>query len=127
MPASGMYGRRTPDLSRPALHLSAYLTGVVPDHPAAADYLARLTGWQMLGNDQYGDCVGVTWSNTRRLVTAVLAVENYPSLDEVLALYKTQNPGFPQQDDGMDIQTCLQYLSQDRRPGRGEGARVRQG
>jgi hypothetical protein len=111
MPVPGLYGRRKPDLTRPALRLSAYLTGVVPAHPAAADYLTRLAGWQMLGNDSIGDCVAVTWSNTRRLVTAVLSTENYPPLSQVEALYKTQNPGFPQQDDGMDIQTCLQYLT----------------
>ena len=26
------------------------------------------------------------------------------------ALYKTQNPDFPDEDNGMDIQTCLEYL-----------------
>jgi hypothetical protein len=110
MPQPGLYGRRPPKRA-PALKLSRYLTGQVPDHPAAADYLSRLTGWQMLGNDQYGDCVPVTWANTRRLVTAVLATENYPGQDQVFALYKTQNPNFPADDNGMDIQTCLEYLA----------------
>jgi hypothetical protein len=68
-------------------------------------------GWQMLGNDDYGDCVPVTWANLRRLVTALLtSTEVYPTLDQVLTLYKTQNPDFPAQDDGMDIQTCLEHL-----------------
>ena len=52
--------------------------------------------------------MAVTWANVRRLVTAVLSTENYPTLAEVYAFYETQNPGFPQQDDGMDIQTGLQ-------------------
>jgi hypothetical protein len=87
------------------------LTGVVPAHPVAVDQLARLKGgWQMLGNDQYGDCVAVTWANVRRLVTATLTTETYPSMDQVIAFYKTQNPRFPSQDDGMDIQTALEYL-----------------
>jgi hypothetical protein len=90
--------------------LAPLLTGVVPDHPAAADYLSRLKNWKMLGNDTYGDCVAVTWANIRRLVTAMLATENYPSLAQVETFYKTQNPGFPNQDDGMDIQTALEYL-----------------
>ncbi len=65
----------------------------------------------MLGNDQYGDCVAVTWANVRRLVTGTLhAPPEYPGIDEVIALYKTQNPGFPAEDNGMDIQTCLEYL-----------------
>ena len=105
-----LYGRRRPDPSRPALRLGTYLTGVVPAHPLAADYLSRLSGWQMLGNDQYGDCVAVTWANVRRLVTAVLSTEHYPSLADVITVYKTQNPGFPAEDNGMDIQTLLGYL-----------------
>src|SRR5580698_254727 len=107
----GLYGRRPPKRA-PALQLSRYLTGVVPAHPAAVDYLATLNGgWQMLGNDTYGDCVAVTWSNTRRLVTAVLSTQNYPGLAEVYAQYATQNPGFPPSpDDGEDIQTALEAL-----------------
>jgi hypothetical protein len=104
------YGRRTPKRAA-AIRLSDHLTGVVPAHPASADYLARLSGsWQMLGNGQYGDCVAVTWANLRRLVTATLTTESYPSMNEVIAFYKTQNPDFPSQDDGMDIQTALEYL-----------------
>lgn len=104
------YGRRAPK-NAPALSLKDVLTGVVPAHPAAADYLERLQNWQMLGNDRYGDCVAVTWSNLRRLVTASLTAERYPSMTQVVELYKTQNPGFPAQDDGMDIQTCLEHLT----------------
>ena len=113
MTAPGKFGRRPPKRA-PALKLGPLLTGVVPAHPAAEDYLAALHGgWNMLGNDQYGDCVAVTWANVRRLVTATLTAHaTYPGLDEVIALYKTQNPGFPQQDDGMDIQTALEYLAQ---------------
>jgi hypothetical protein len=106
-----MYGRLPGDPTRPRMRLSRSLTGVVPAYPTAVDYLDRLRNWQMLGNDQYGDCVAVTWSNLRRLTTAWLATETYPSLSQVESLYKTQNPGFPSQDDGMDIQTCLEYLA----------------
>ena len=115
MPEPGMFGRKPPK-GAPALKLSRYLTGVVPAHPAAADYLASLGNWQMLGNDQYGDCVAVTWANTRRLVTAALKTENYPSMAQVTAVYKTQNPGFPAQDDGMEIQTLLEYLTKTAGP-----------
>lgn len=123
MPVAGKYGRRPPKRER-ALHLSDYLTGVVPPVPAAADYLAALHGgWEMLGNNEAGDCVAVTWANIRRLVTSTLtATPNYPGQEEVWALYKTQNPGFDPsgtattdgpgspQDGGMDIQTVLEHL-----------------
>jgi len=106
----GRYGRRSPKRA-PALQLGKYLTGAVPSVPAYEDYLAALDGgWQMLGNDTYGDCVAVTWANTRRLVSTTLGTAEYPSLSEVYTFYKTQNPDFPNEDNGMDIQTALEDL-----------------
>jgi hypothetical protein len=110
----GKYGRRPADPLKPRLRLAKYLTGL-PAFPPV-DYLSRLSGWQMLGNDQYGDCVAVTWANTRRLVTAALATEHYPSLPQVISVYKTQNPGFPAQDDGMSIQDLLGWLTRNTPP-----------
>jgi hypothetical protein len=117
------YGRRSPKRA-PALQLSRLLTGTIPAHPAAEDYLAALGGgWQMLGNDQAGDCVAVTWANVRRLVTSTLtATPVYPDQAQVWAIYETQNPGFDPagsasangpgsaDDNGMDIQTLLEDL-----------------
>jgi hypothetical protein len=103
-----MFGKKDP-LDKPALRLSSILTGVVPDHPPAVDHLA-LGGWQMLGNDRWGDCVAVTWANVRRLLTLLGGAEKYPGLEQVLQVYKTQNPAFPNQDDGMYIQALLELL-----------------
>src|SRR6266566_4719035 len=104
------FGRRPPK-NTPALKLKDILTGTIPAHPASEDYLSKLSGWRMLGNDQYGDCVAVTWANQRRLMTALLGgKESYPALADVEQVYKTQNPHFPSDDNGMDIQTCLEYL-----------------
>lgn len=106
-----MFGRKPPK-NAPSLRLGPALTGIIPPHPVSADYLKRFTSWQMLGNDRYGDCVAVTWANMRRLLTASLGTaESYPDLTAVESLYKTQNPAFPAQDEGMDIQTCLEYLA----------------
>lgn len=118
----GIPGRRHPKRA-PAIRLSRVLTGTVPDHPAAVDYLAALGGgWELLGNDQAGDCVAVTWANIRRLVTATLATENYPTQDQVWQFYRTQNPDFDPNgsaagngpgsyaDQGMDVQAGLEYL-----------------
>jgi hypothetical protein len=121
--ARGKYGRRPPK-NAPALQLGRYLTGTVPAHPAAADYLAALGGgWKMLGNDEAGDCNSVAWANMRRLVTATLATEDYPTQAQVWQFYETQNPGFDPDgsagtngpgsnyDQGMEIQTGLEYLT----------------
>lgn len=104
----GKYGRLPNDPTRPRIRLSRSLTGVVPEHPSADDNLSALSGWQMLGNDTYGDCVAVTWANLRRLTTARLSTENYPTLSQVMTVYATQNPNGA--DGGMDIQTLLEYL-----------------
>jgi hypothetical protein len=120
----GKYGRRAPKRA-PMLQLGPLLTGIVPEHPVAADYLAELDGgWAMLGNDLAGDCVAVTWANVRRLVSTVLGSAGYyPTQAEVWAVYQTQNPDFDpagtadtngpgsSADGGMDIQTLLEYLT----------------
>lgn len=119
----GRLGRRAPK-NAPVIRFGDILRAgaVIPPHPATEDYLASLKDWQMLGNSDVGDCVAVTWANFRRLVTAFLTTENYPSQDQVWAIYKTQNPDFDpagdpnvngpgsQADGGMDIQTLLEYL-----------------
>lgn len=118
---SRKYGRSAPKQA-PALKFARFSTGKVPAHPAAADYLARLAAWQMLGNDVAGDCVAVTYANVKRLVSSIAGAEKYPSQDEVWAIYRTQNPRFDPNgtadtngpgstaDGGMDIQTLLEYL-----------------
>lgn len=104
------YGRKAPK-NAPALELKSFLSGTVPPHPANEDYGSAFTGWQMLGNDEFGDCVAVTWANQRALVTTVLTGKtDYPNLTQVETFYKTQNPGFPEEDEGMDIQTALEDL-----------------
>jgi hypothetical protein len=119
------YGRRPPK-NAPALQLASFLRRAAPGapgYPASEDYLGKLGGgWQMLGNDVAGDCNAVTWANMRRLVTAALATENYPTQAQVWAFYQTQNPDFDPDgssgangpgssaDGGMDIQTGLEYL-----------------
>jgi hypothetical protein len=64
----------------------------------------------MLGNDIYGDCVAVTWATQRRIASWNNNHDNYPTMDQVIQVYKTQNPDFPNQDDGMVIQDLLNYL-----------------
>jgi hypothetical protein len=115
--------------------LGSLLTGRVPAHPAAADYLAAMNGgWHMLGNDTEGDCAAVTWANARRLVTATLGgVERYPTLDQVITVYRTQNPQFDpngsadtngpgsEADGGMDLQTLFETLHKTPGP---DGAQI---
>jgi hypothetical protein len=127
--AAGKPGRRAPK-NAPAIKLGDVLRSgaTIPPHPDTEDYLAQLSGWQVLGNDVAGDCVAVTWANMRRLVTKFLSTEVYPTQDQVWEVYKTQNPSFDpngtadtngpgsQADQGMDIQTLLEYLTKNGGP-----------
>lgn len=108
------FGKKPPQ-NKPALRLRSFLSGTLPEHPLEAHHL-NIGGWQMLGNDRWGDCVAVTWADIRRIMTRLAGTEHYPTLDEVLAVYKTQNPGFPSQDDGMYIQELLGYLHKNAGP-----------
>jgi hypothetical protein len=104
------YGRNFPKRT-PSLKF-ANIIKAIPEHPLSEDYLSNLSNWQMLGNDQYGDCAWVAWANSRRFVTALLGgAEKYPTLKQVLEGYKTQNPLFPREDNGTDMQTMLEYLN----------------
>ena len=109
-----MYGRRDPKRA-PSLKFKSILKAL-PSHPVSEDYLVKLSNWQMLGNDQYGDCCAVAWANFRRFTSALLGKEYYPTQEQVYQIYKTQNPDFPNQDDGMDEQTMLEYLSKNAGP-----------
>lgn len=119
---SRMFGRRAPKRAA-HLQLSQFLKAI-PSHPTAVDYLKNLKNWQMLGNDNFGDCVAVMAANGTRLVTSALATEYYPTIAEVYSLYRTQNPNFnpdpnrPVEDNGMDIQTMLEYWQKNAWGGR---------
>lgn len=104
-------GRRPPKMAE-ALHFSRFWTGIIPEHPIAVDYLNIVADWDILGNDTYGDCGPVSVANLVALVTKTLTgVENYPTLDQVLDLYRRSgNPNFPVDDNGVDMQTMLEEL-----------------
>jgi hypothetical protein len=108
---------RKPPVDKPRLKLASFLkAGAVPDHPSTVDYGAAINDWQMLGNDRWGDCVAVTWANNRYLTTEYLGQPYYPTLPQVLDFYKTQNPGFPNEDEGMVIQLALETLQRQGGP-----------
>ena len=105
-------GRRYPDPAHAARSIKFKdILKAAPAHPISEDYLGSMSGWQILGNDIYGDCVAVAWANSRRFFCDELTgVDKYPTQDDVFTLYRTQNPDFPKDDNGMDIQAMLEYV-----------------
>lgn len=95
MSAPRMLGRLPHDPDRPVLRLGHYLAGQVPKHPIYVDYLTQVHDWGVWGNDLYGDCGPVSVGNQRKQVSLYLGgQEQSPSLDDIFALYRTQNPTF---------------------------------
>jgi hypothetical protein len=104
-------GLRPLDMAKLRARPFATIRGAaVPPHQPA-HYLDALTDWRMCLNDQHGTCFAAWWANERRLVTHYLgAKEYYPTDDQLLQFYKTQNPNFPSDDEGMDAVAGLDYL-----------------
>lgn len=107
-------GKRPPS-NKPALRLADILA-VTPTHPPVADHLSKVTDWNILGNDAFGDCGPVSVANSRAVTTKYLtAAELYPDLDAVFDLYRRSgNPNFDPKtdadDNGVDMQTMLGAL-----------------
>lgn len=116
------FGRKRPDPAHAArsIRLASILKPrAVPDYPPLDDNFEDygLGDWPMDGNDLYGDCVAVAVAHLRRLYSkALTGIDRQWSLEQVYEFYRTQNPGFvedpnnPVEDNGMDVQTALEYL-----------------
>lgn len=66
-------------------------------------------------NDTYGDCVVAGFDHFRQTITGLLTgTQKNFTTTEIETFYKTQNPGFPQEDNGMNIQTFLEYLAKEK-------------
>lgn len=108
-------GRRPPS-NAPALMLAPLLTGVVPQHPASADDLSRVTDWGMYGNDQFGTCGPTSVANSLKALSVYAGeTEREASLDDVFDLYRRSgNPGFDPatdtDDNGVVMQDMLDQL-----------------
>jgi hypothetical protein len=103
------------DPNRPVLHLSSFLSGKVPAHPAAADHFAKVSNWGLWGNDQYGDCGPVSVGNQRLLTTEYLATETTITEADVFDLYRRSgndcfDPASDACDNGVDMATMLQAV-----------------
>ena len=63
-------------------------------------------------NDQYGVCVVAGFDHSIQIITGLLngTQKNFTTA-EIETFYKTQNPNFPQDDNGMSIQLFLEYLA----------------
>lgn len=127
MPATMFATGKRPPKNAKALMLSRYHTVASETYPDV-DYSTEYADWQITldGNGEAGDCVPCGTLNTRRLDSAVL--DGVPAVFDIAKawqLYETQNEGFDPNgtaetngpgssfDQGMDIQTLLEWLLTD--------------
>lgn len=108
-------GLLPPTPAMPALRLADYLTGVLPAHPPAADYLSG-TAFGLYANDRFGVCGPTAVANSRREITARLkGAVAAPSQNDVFDLYRRSgNPGFDPAtgagDNGVNVQAMLKAV-----------------
>lgn len=113
MPTDRALGRRPPK-NAPALRLSQFLTGQIPAHPLAANYLSQVHPWMLGANDRFGTCGPTYCANTCVLVFKALLGQSITVTDTaVFDLYRRSgNPDFDPAtgagDRGVDMQTMLE-------------------
>jgi hypothetical protein len=115
-------GRKPARFTRAALvksHIIArHLASLGPAPAASPDWVSPVMkqssgGWQMDGNDQYGDCVFADCAHQEMLRTANVGRIWIPTVEEVLALYSACtgfNPNDPSSDQGADELSVIDYL-----------------
>lgn len=110
------FGRRQPAAIGPHLRLRNYLKASLPAAPATYDYTPKASNIlsDVMGNDQYGDCVFACGYHLVGVETANAGAPYHATLQQVLKDYTAVtgfNPQDPNTDNGANIQDALNYWS----------------
>lgn len=96
-----------------SLRLRDYLSLVkLPTAPLTVDHEHAMLDWQMLGNDQYGDCVWAGAGHETMMWTKNAGHEVEVTTGDVLAAYTAVtgfNPNDPNTDQGTDVAKAAKY------------------
>lgn len=118
-------GKRRPKHAA-SLQLARWLRGAAIDYPPSEDYAKISAPYPMYLNDTFGTCVAATAGDIIHAATELAGSPMVPTDGQVIDFYRTQNPGFqpnpnnPVEDNGMDVQTSLDYLRKFGWPGTGK-------
>lgn len=77
----------------------------VEAHPSANKYSGLVSNWQVLGNDQYGDCVFAGAAHQQMAVSAAAGTPWQPSVQAIIAQYLALSGG----DHGLVILDFLRW------------------
>jgi hypothetical protein len=100
--------------------LARHLAALGPAPAASPDWVSVVmrqspTGWTMMANDTVGDCTCADCGHQEMIRTANVGTIWIPSTQDVLNLYSAitgYNPNDPSTDQGADLLTVIQYLTQ---------------
>jgi hypothetical protein len=109
------FGRKAPKSLGPHFRFSRYLTARLPPAPAAVDYSpwALPSLRDIMGNDQYGDCVFASANHVQGVVTGNAGALVQATLAQILGQYSAVtgfNPNDPSTDQGTDEVTALNWF-----------------
>lgn len=104
-------GKRNP-VKKLSLKFSDFIL-LTPDSPLVD--IAPSYAFPMDLNDQYGTCVVAAFDHARQTITGLLTgTQQNLTTAQIESFYQTQNPDFPAEDNGMDMQTFLEYLTENK-------------
>jgi hypothetical protein len=89
------------------LRLADYLEPGIPTPPSSVDNSQRVGAWQVLGNDQYGDCVMAAHAHNLMLWAAMAGVQFSVTAQEVVQEYMVLTHGY---DSGLVVLDTLNFL-----------------
>ena len=116
--AKRMLGKLPPKQDPRTLRLLRYAPKALPPYPAAYQWGKSITNWQMLGNDQYGDCTCACLGHQIELWNTERGAPYTPAVADVLAVYSAVtaqegaafNPVTGANDNGAFLLDVLNYV-----------------
>ncbi len=108
------FGRRRPAAIGPHLKLRNYLKASLPSAPASSDYSLKASAIlsDVMGNDQYGDCIFAAGYHVVGVETANAGTGFHATRAQVLADYSAVTgfkPSDPSTDNGGQVADALNY------------------
>lgn len=104
-------GKLAPKIDQRTLTYKSFFAQL-PPIPTAIDWTSKIPDWQMLGNDQYGDCTCAAAMHLEMLWTSQTSQEYVPTTEQTLAAYTAItgfNPADPNTDQGAAELDVLNY------------------
>jgi hypothetical protein len=108
-------GKLAPKNDPKTLKFKSYLSSL-PPIPSAIDWTPKVADWQMLGNDEVGDCTCASAMHLEMLWTSQTSTEYVPSTADTLFAYSAitgYNPTDPSTDNGANEENVLNWWKQN--------------